>query len=47
MLGRTRVMFGSIGALAIAGALAGALHTASRSNASAAPAPYGAVGRRA
>jgi len=43
MIGRARVMFGSIGALAAAGALAGALLTASGGAASAAPAPYQAV----
>jgi hypothetical protein len=43
MIGRARAMFGSIGALATAGALAGALLAASGSAASAAPAPYRAV----
>jgi hypothetical protein len=43
MIGRARAMLGSIGALAAAGALAGALLAASGSAASAAPAPYRAV----
>jgi Protein of unknown function (DUF3455) len=43
MIGRARVMFGSIGALATAGALAGAMVTLSGGAASAAPAPYRAV----
>jgi Protein of unknown function (DUF3455) len=43
MIGRARIMFGSIGAVATAGVVAGALLAASGSAASAAPAPYRAV----
>jgi hypothetical protein len=43
MIRRARIMFGSIGAIATTGVLAGALLAASGSAASAAPAPYRAV----
>jgi hypothetical protein len=43
MIGRARAMFGSIGAIAATGVLAGALLAGSGSAASAAPAPYRAV----